>query len=102
MVFVVKVHIDGANIHDRPGDLCPEVKCDPFIRLHMDNEPVGPQPLNSCLAEEDEGCLFKLDNDGRITRRHSLAGADIKRYVCPTPVVDAKLEGCVGISIRSW
>src|SRR5690606_32352076 len=75
-----------------PGDLRPEMQSDPFVRLDVYLDPVGFEMADRGLAEKREGGLLKLDNDGRVLRRHSLAGPQVERHPGPPPVVDRKFQ----------
>src|SRR5262249_25081028 len=55
------------------------------------------QPLHRCVAEKSEGGLLELDHHLATTRRKRLAGAQIERHPCPTPVIDHELEGEEGL-----
>ena len=65
---------------------------DAFIGCDVHDQEVGLEMTDVSLAEEHERDLLELDRNFRVAGRHALAGADIKRNVGPTPVIDVQFE----------
>src|SRR5688572_4034691 len=88
MIDVIEVHIDGTDLDNRSRDLRAEMKRDPLVRLYVDLDPVSPQTIDGCIAEQDKRCLVELDGDARVSLAHPFSGSQIEGNIGPAPVVD--------------
>src|SRR5205814_7069449 len=84
---VAETHVDVADAHFGTGALGAERNGDAFVGLNVENEAVG---IGFAPAKNDVRSALELDDDFGGALGEAFAGAQIKRDVRPTPVVDEK------------
>src|SRR6185295_10139810 len=92
MLYVIKVHIDNAELHHRSRYLCTKVQRDALVRLDMYVDVIRPEAFDRRAPKHHEGRLLELDDNAGVLLGHSLAGSNIEGNVSPSPVVDRELE----------
>src|SRR5208282_518849 len=98
--LILEVHVDGAEAHDRAGNLGRKLERDSFFGLDVQHQLIRHQMFDGRVAEEHEGRPSKLYHDLSITHRHTLAGSQVEGNVGPAPVVDQQFHGDEGLGAR--
>jgi len=98
--LILKIHVDGAEAHDRSGNLSRELQRNSFFRLNVQHQLVGHEVLDGRVAEQHKRRPPELYHDVSIAHRHPFTGAQIKGNVGPAPVVDQQLHGDKCFSAR--
>ena len=100
IIRVLEIHVDRSQPHRRSGDFGREAQRDPFFRLDVHDQLIGHEVFNRGIAEQDKGSAPKLNDHGGAAAGQSLTGAQVKRHICPSPVVDLQLHGYKGFILR--
>src|SRR4029079_4719700 len=80
IVFVVKIHVDCSDVHDRAGNLCAKAQTDAFVRLNMKHQTIAREFFDGCLAKQHERRTLELNRNFGVACREMFPSAQIERH----------------------
>lgn len=60
----------------------------PFVRLDADNQEIGGEPRALSLTKQQRRNPLEPNSNFGDTLRQAFARSQVKRHICPTPVVE--------------
>src|SRR5437870_11646120 len=102
VVGVLEIHVHCAKTHHWTGNFGGELEGDSFLRLDVQHELIGHQIFDGRVAEKNKRRAAELDDYMCVLCWKTLARAQVKRNIGPTPIVDCQLHGTEGLGVCIW